>query len=188
VAQLLEREGGVYVVPAASRGSAIDLGRFPLGNIARIDIVQGPSSALHGSDAQGGVVNLITRRMAVPPAPASCGSTTVSKSPGPAAPRRPPMPRCTTPMSPMRWPFRLIHRTWRHRIRPASPSTGDFGWYDYTGLLNEGDGIHHIDPRDAVHVVRGRDGDAWKLRLLDDYNDAGNGGHPTIEYAAVARP
>jgi outer membrane receptor for ferrienterochelin and colicins len=89
VAELLEREGGVYVVPVASRGStiemqglssehvlvlvdgrraigrvngAIDLGRYPLENLARIEIVQGPSSALYGSDALGGVVNLITRR------------------------------------------------------------------------------------------------------------------------------
>jgi hypothetical protein len=65
---------------------------------------------------------------------------------------------------------------------------GDFGWYYYTGFCNEGDGIHHIYPRDVVYVVQGRDGNAWKLRVLDYYNDAGNGGHPTIEYALVAQP
>lgn len=91
VAELLAREGGVYVAPAAGRGSistnieiqglssehvlilvdgrraigridgAIDLTRYRTANIERIEIVKGPSSALYGSDALGGVVNIITR-------------------------------------------------------------------------------------------------------------------------------
>jgi outer membrane receptor for ferrienterochelin and colicins len=41
---------------------AIDLSRFALEDVQRIEIVRGPSSALYGADAIGGVVNLITRR------------------------------------------------------------------------------------------------------------------------------
>jgi outer membrane receptor for ferrienterochelin and colicins len=39
---------------------AIDLRRINTSNIQQIEIVQGPSSALYGSDALGGVVNIIT--------------------------------------------------------------------------------------------------------------------------------
>src|SRR5690606_29181295 len=39
----------------------IDLERFPAGAIEQIEIVRGPGSALYGSDALGGVVNLVTR-------------------------------------------------------------------------------------------------------------------------------
>ncbi|MEM6730959.1 MAG: TonB-dependent receptor, partial [Myxococcota bacterium] len=42
-------------------GGAVDLRRFRLENIERLEIVRGPSSALYGSDAIGGVVNIITR-------------------------------------------------------------------------------------------------------------------------------
>jgi outer membrane receptor for ferrienterochelin and colicins len=40
----------------------IDLTRLPVDDIERIEIVRGPSSALWGADALGGVVNIITRR------------------------------------------------------------------------------------------------------------------------------
>ncbi|MFO0684180.1 MAG: TonB-dependent receptor [Sandaracinus sp.] len=42
-------------------GGAIDLGRYSLEDIERVEIVRGPSSALYGSDAIAGVVNIITR-------------------------------------------------------------------------------------------------------------------------------
>ena len=88
VAELLEREGGVYVSRQAGRGTriemqglasehvlilingqrvigringAIDLTRLRVAQIQRIEIVKGPSSALYGSDALGGVINIITR-------------------------------------------------------------------------------------------------------------------------------
>jgi len=38
----------------------IDLGQLSLNNVARIEIVQGPMSVLYGSDALGGVINIIT--------------------------------------------------------------------------------------------------------------------------------
>lgn len=89
VAELLEREGGLHATRSAGRGSrielqglssehvlvlvdgrrligringAIDLSRLPVGDIERIEIVKGPSSALYGADALGGVINIISRR------------------------------------------------------------------------------------------------------------------------------
>lgn len=41
-------------------GGAIDLSTIPTGDIDRIEIVSGPTSALYGSAALGGVVNIIT--------------------------------------------------------------------------------------------------------------------------------
>ena len=40
----------------------VDLGEIPAGLIERIEIVRGSASALYGSDAIGGVVNVITRK------------------------------------------------------------------------------------------------------------------------------
>jgi len=42
-------------------GGNVDLLRFPLERIERVEILKGPSSALYGSDALGGVINIITR-------------------------------------------------------------------------------------------------------------------------------
>lgn len=42
-------------------GGVIDLSRYGVENVERVEIVRGPSSALYGSEAIGGVVNLITR-------------------------------------------------------------------------------------------------------------------------------
>ncbi|MBJ6761117.1 TonB-dependent receptor [Myxococcaceae bacterium JPH2] len=41
---------------------SVDLSRLSLEDIEQVEIVKGPSSALYGSDAVAGVVNLITRR------------------------------------------------------------------------------------------------------------------------------
>lgn len=40
----------------------LDLSRYTLDEVERIEIVRGASSALYGSDALGGVINIITRR------------------------------------------------------------------------------------------------------------------------------
>lgn len=40
----------------------IDVGRFQLENVERIEIIRGAASALYGSDAMGGVINIISRR------------------------------------------------------------------------------------------------------------------------------
>lgn len=43
-------------------GGSLDLSRFPVESIDRIEIVKGAGSALYGSDAVAGVINIITRR------------------------------------------------------------------------------------------------------------------------------
>lgn len=40
----------------------VDLNRYPPGLLERVEILKGGASAIHGADAVGGVINLITRR------------------------------------------------------------------------------------------------------------------------------
>ncbi len=48
-------------VPLVGRSAGnFDLSRLAVGNIQQVEIVKGPSSSLYGSDALGGVVNIIT--------------------------------------------------------------------------------------------------------------------------------
>ncbi len=42
-------------------GGVIDLAKLPICNVERIEVVQGPHSALYGSEAMGGVVHILTR-------------------------------------------------------------------------------------------------------------------------------
>lgn len=50
-------------VPLVGRSSGVlDLSRVSVGNIERIEIVKGASSALYGSEAMGGVINVITKK------------------------------------------------------------------------------------------------------------------------------
>ena len=44
-----------------SFGGGLDLSQVPLADIDRIEVVRGPQSAIHGADAIGGVVQVITR-------------------------------------------------------------------------------------------------------------------------------
>jgi len=48
--------------PTNSRGGSFDFSTLSTDNIERIEIVRGPLSAVYGSDAMGGVINIITRR------------------------------------------------------------------------------------------------------------------------------
>ena len=48
------------------KAGSIDLSRYPVDWIERIEIVKGPSSVLYGSDAMGGVINIITRKADAP--------------------------------------------------------------------------------------------------------------------------
>ncbi len=48
-------------VPLIGRSSGnLDLGRITVGNIKQIEVVKGPSSSLFGSEALGGIINIIT--------------------------------------------------------------------------------------------------------------------------------
>lgn len=50
-------------VPVVGRvGGSIDLAQVPLANAERVEIVEGPMSVLYGTDALGGVVNIITSK------------------------------------------------------------------------------------------------------------------------------
>ncbi len=49
-------------IRANAFGGGLDLSQVPLGDVERIEVVRGPQSALYGSDAIGGVVQIITRR------------------------------------------------------------------------------------------------------------------------------
>jgi len=44
------------------QGGVMDLSRFAIGNIKKIEIVKGPSSSLYGSEAMAGVINILTDR------------------------------------------------------------------------------------------------------------------------------
>jgi len=45
----------------AAQGGGVDLSDVPLDNIERIEIVRGGASAIHGANAIGGTINLVTR-------------------------------------------------------------------------------------------------------------------------------
>ncbi len=45
-----------------SRGNTWEIDRLNLNNVERVEIVRGSNSAMYGSDAMGGVVNIITKR------------------------------------------------------------------------------------------------------------------------------
>ncbi|MCZ8154884.1 MAG: TonB-dependent receptor [Leptospira sp.] len=51
---------------AGRLNNTVDLTRFKVQNIERIEIVKGSSSALYGADAIGGVINIITRQSEKP--------------------------------------------------------------------------------------------------------------------------
>ncbi|WP_370978709.1 TonB-dependent receptor domain-containing protein [Agaribacterium sp. ZY112] len=47
---------------ALIRGNDFDLSSIPLDSIERVEVIRGPMSSLYGSDAMGGVVNIITKQ------------------------------------------------------------------------------------------------------------------------------
>jgi outer membrane receptor for ferrienterochelin and colicins len=53
--------------PAVGRSAGtLDLDRFVVSGIARVEMIKGPSSSLYGSEALGGVINLVTSRPSEP--------------------------------------------------------------------------------------------------------------------------
>ncbi len=69
-------------VPVNEPGGAFDIGSLTTDNIERIEIVRGPASALYGSDAVSGVIQIFTRRGSGP------ASGTVSFAAGSFSTRR----------------------------------------------------------------------------------------------------
>lgn len=59
--QTLVQINGIAINDPSSPGGAANLANIPLDNVARIEIIRGPQSALYGSQAMGGVVNIITK-------------------------------------------------------------------------------------------------------------------------------
>ena len=53
---------GVRVYDPISTNGAFDLAHLTLDNLGRIEMVNGPQSVLYGSDAMGGVINIITKK------------------------------------------------------------------------------------------------------------------------------
>src|SRR5690606_33821117 len=53
---------GIKVNDPSSPSGAFDFNTMDPQDIARIEVLKGPQSTLYGSDAIGGVVNIITRR------------------------------------------------------------------------------------------------------------------------------
>lgn len=60
--QVLVLRDGVPVNDAAEPNGAFNFGNELLGDVERIEVVRGPVSAVYGTSAIGGIVNLITRR------------------------------------------------------------------------------------------------------------------------------
>jgi vitamin B12 transporter len=58
---------GVDVGDPSSPNGAFDFGQAPTPGIARVEVLRGPQSGLYGSDAIGGVINIITREGEGPP-------------------------------------------------------------------------------------------------------------------------
>jgi vitamin B12 transporter len=57
---------GIDIADTTTPAGATDLGKLLSGDIARVEVLRGPQSGLYGSDAIGGVVNLITKAGAGP--------------------------------------------------------------------------------------------------------------------------
>lgn len=53
---------GIRIGDPSNIDGSFDFGAFSADNVERIEILRGPQSALYGSDAMGGVVNIITRK------------------------------------------------------------------------------------------------------------------------------
>ena len=56
-------KGGVLILIDGQRASTANLAKIPLENVERIEVVKGPFSVLYGTQAMGGVINIITKKV-----------------------------------------------------------------------------------------------------------------------------
>jgi vitamin B12 transporter len=59
--QTLVVQDGVVVNDPASFGNGFDFANFDTGDVERVEVIRGAQSTLYGSDAIGGVINIITK-------------------------------------------------------------------------------------------------------------------------------
>jgi iron complex outermembrane receptor protein len=60
--RILVLQNGIPVTTMFNGDKGLNWSGLPLENIARIEIIRGPGSALYGADAYAGVINIITKR------------------------------------------------------------------------------------------------------------------------------
>ena len=65
---------GVELNDSINPSRSFDLAHLPLESVERIEVLRGPQSTLYGSDAIGGLVNIVTRRGGGKPRPALSSS------------------------------------------------------------------------------------------------------------------
>lgn len=157
-------------VRANAFGGGVDLSQVPLEDVERIEVVRGPQSALYGSDAIGGVVQVITRSGGRPSAQALVegGSRDMRRATG----------ATTGEVNGVRWQFGANH----------------FEDQGYTGLAANGQTVSNDDARESRasgslgwrHTSSGADVQGSALYVETDRGAPGPyGSDPAMRYGGV---